>query len=584
MRFDKAKHSCNIILAICGKYDALVESTKHRLKNFFNVKQSSIQISKSASSVIFYLSRQQDAYEIDWYHKDNNSFSASAYPIIDKEILDDKASSSLRQINTRFKGHPPDIWKVNPPFCYFHQNRINDSFFCANDFLGVGRLYYFAGNKCAIFSSSLVALCLALPKDPEENLEYWNGYFTTGGGLGKLTNIKDVFLAPPGSKLTYISGEIKIYDTHSYKKLLNLKKAGELHVKSPIKKSIEIIRLASPYLENNLKLGVSGGRDSRLIAALLLKEGIKFSAYTQTPPALEATVAKKLFDVLPQNIKWTERNGGLAREAKNSQSILGRGISWASFNSGESWSTLLKGISPHQSNVSEKIELTGFAGEIARGHYYTSSDIDVNFKLRILSFLNSYLKNREIIPNQIKINTVEKIKADMFDAMVDGIDGLYVLDYFFALNRIRRQYPIFYNNLAPLFTPEMAIETFFLKPRDKLHASYIVKQTNNLVPEWSSIPYEHELRVGTDPNVTNKSYLVPTWWEIDREDFFDTLNMAISSFPDLEWSIKNCEDYILKSKESRPLKSSTFEFVFWRLGVSENLKNINITRHHHHRD
>ena len=572
-----ALHNANIVLSICGT-DIDTEKILDRLSRFYRVGVEFITQIRSPTIATYFIRGAKEVYGIDWQYEDTVSFSASAYPIPERTLLESKGRKEIKNIVTLSRGDLPDMYRMKPPFCYFHHHKINDTLICFNDFMGMGRLYTYSKNDVHIAGSSPIAIALAMPEDPAEDSNFWDCYQTHGGGIGSSTYFKDIELVQPGTKVSCSKGRMVNRDQYSYQRLLLLKRSGCFDDIDAIQAGSDVIDAIKGHLPENLKLGVSGGRDSRFIAALALKANLDFGAYTSVPPLLEAEIAKELFDVLDKEIYWEQLPHPTAANTPT-QPILERAASWFEFTSGDCWSSFIKNdFTLAQREHGGHPGLSGASGEIARGHDYTLDCLGKDPFVRIEAMMRSRRNGRVMLPPAVKSNAVTQLKAELFQPLSAGIQGFHLLDYAFAMNRMRRQYPATGHAVTPILTAEMAIETFWMAPIDKLNATYIVDKTCEIVPEWRNVKYMHERSVGTDPNLTNKTMTVPTLWEIDKDDFMHSIDHVIDNFADLELDRGKVEQNIAQCPEGRPRTSQTYEFMFWRSGFLSTMNKVNSIR------
>lgn len=572
-----ALHNTNILLSICGT-NIDVDRILRRLSQFYKVSLDYITQTKSLTVTTFFIRGAKEVYGIDWKYEDAVSFSASAYAIPERKVLKNKGGIEIKNLVSLSKGDLPDMYKMNPPFCYFYHHKINDTLVCFNDFLGMGRLYAYSKNGIHIVGSSPIAIALVMPETPVEDTNFWDCYQTHGGGIGSNTYFKDIELVEPGTKMTYIDGRLVKRDQYSYKKLLLLRQSGDLEGIDAIQAGSEAIDAVKGFLPEKMRLGISGGRDSRFIAALALKANLNFSSYTAVPPLLEAEIAKELFEILNKEVYWEQVPYHTAKNIPM-QTILERAANWFEFTSGDCWSSFIKKdfTIAHREHRGYT-NLSGASGEIARGHDYTLDCLSKDPSVRIEAIMRSRLNGRIMLPPRIKANAVTQLKAELFQPLSAGIQGFYLLDYAFAMNRMRRQYPVTGHVVTPMLTAEMAVETFWMAPLDKLNATYIINKTGDMIPEWRSVKYMHELSIGTDPNLTNKTMTVPTLWEINKDDFMHSIDYVIDNFADLELTKSGVEQNITLCPEGRPRTSQTYELMFWRSGFLQTMNKINFVR------
>jgi|26BtaG_2_1085354.scaffolds.fasta_scaffold01885_4 hypothetical protein len=570
-------HTGNIILSICGKkIDS--DMVKRRLAKFYSVSVDAIMHTSSPTIDTYLIEETRDAYGLNWYYKDDVSFTASAYPVIDAEVLNAKGGKSIKNLLSRSKGEFPDLWKITPPFALFSHHLINDSLTCFNDFIGTGRIYTYSKESLHIVASTPLAIALVSANDLIADENFWDAYYTYGGAIGNRTYYKGITLTPGGNKVVYNKGRLVSKEIYSYMQALLLEKNNELPYGDSVESCLNMMNAVRSYLPDNFKIGVSGGRDSRLLAALAIKAGLDFKPYTSYPPALEAEVAKRLFDSLDTDYHWEAKLHQAVAHIPQ-QPILERAEKWFCFSFGESWAYQVKS-DYRMSNINSKknvsVGFSGVGGEKTRSIGYNSLDRSISEHLD--RAFRGTQNSRAMLPRHMKLSAIEQYKATLVEPMMAGISDYYLVDYAHTFTKTRRFFPNSTVKIMPLFTPELVVSSFWMPSEDKVSGKFLADLTAKLVPQWKDIKFMHELTEGTDPNLTNKTHVSPTYWETDRDDFFDSIKYVIDNINSAELTMASVEKNISELPEGRPRTSQTYEVMFWRAGFHQTMNKINEIR------
>src|SRR5699024_5551847 len=163
--------------------------------------------------------------------------------------------------------------------------------------------------------------------------------------------ISDVTRAGGGSTVRLTSGTLSMSRTHAAESFLLRGKGGVPDYSLPIAAGAKLLDAAKPFLADNLRIGLSGGRDSRLVTALALHAELKFKSHTAVPPMLEADIAKQLHERSRTPFEWevlhrAPGGGGTGLDPRSATEvlppILERAESWFSFTGGDNWATYIR--------------------------------------------------------------------------------------------------------------------------------------------------------------------------------------------------------------------------------------------------
>jgi hypothetical protein len=340
-------------------------------------------------------------------------------------------------------------------------------------------------------------------------------------------------------------------------------------------------------------LGISGGRDSRFVAAVAIDSGLDFRAHTYVPPTLEAEIARQLHERLGGAYPWQEivvNPGTIRQDAGEPQSpeeaadpILARADAWFSYSGGDNWSSLIKSNAPRPRTVAAPIALSGSHGDLTRGHYYDRRDLEADDPaVPLRRFIDSFTRYRGILPAHLRARGAQLVSNTLLEFMIEGMTGYYALDYTYLCHRVRRQFPpVVSSVILPMLTPEMTLATFWRTPREKATAAVVRQLTARLVPPWGGVPYYHEAAEGTDPAVTNKVSVQETYWETDAADFYASMEVALEETNFSGISMDDVQREIKLLPEGRNRTNQTFEFIFWHCAAVRTLARVNRIRRLH---
>lgn len=592
-RARRAHTPTGIFLGMRRRSAEHANTIQRRLCSLLDVSIDSIIRLDGDATVSFFVPGEPDPFGRDWCHKDNSTLSASAHPILRTEVLTDRSGKGLREFVRNLRNESSELEKVAPPLSYLHHNARRETIVAANDFMGIGKVYYVDGENGTAVSNNVLVAAMALEFDAVQDDEFWEAYYVTGGGLSNTSFVRGVVLAPPGSIVSISERGLVLRQPHSVGRLLRENRERPRDLDSPLSAARRLVNIVRPFLSEDTSLKISGGVDSRFVAAVAIESGLKFSAQTYVPPSLEGDIARQLHERSAIAYPWREivANPGTIRQdaaepqfaGQPADPILARADAWFSYFGGDHWSSLVRSNSPRRKAAAAAFALSGSHGDFTKAHYYSPRDVEVGDpSIPLRRFINSFTQYRAILPVDLRERGAQRVKNGLLEFLVDGMEGYYALDYWFLNQRVRRQFPpVVPSVILPMLTPEMVLATFWCPPGQKTAAAVVRDMTSRLVPQWSDVPYYHEAAIGTDPAVTNKVSAQETYWEFDDGDFYGSMEVALveTNFSGITMDDVRREIQLLP--EGRNRTNQTFEFIFWHCAAVRAIDRVNRIRHLH---
>ncbi|MGC1212545.1 MAG: hypothetical protein WA890_14900 [Micromonospora sp.] len=265
---------------------------------------------------------------------------------------------------------------------------------------------------------------------------------------------------------------------------------------------------------DELTLGLSGGKDSRLIAASLVAAGRTPRFVTNDDTAAEGEIARQLVQLLrerrglhpdhqlrPAAVPASVLHIGLRERARRLQRLH-------DYQFPSTYLARPAGRSTFHEQF-RAASFTGAAGELAVGYWYPPPDVEAGPSperagaARLLSAVPAAAAAEPVLTAER-----DRIAALFAHARDIGLRDLHLVDYLYLVERVRRWYTSAYTvgMVTPFLAPGFVAATFGLTPAQKrdrlLHTGLIAR----LVPEWAEIPF---VSAATGPSTA------PRVWEGD---------------------------------------------------------------------
>lgn len=183
-------------------------------------------------------------------------------------------------------------------------DEVRKSLTLITDRYGVKILYYYHDYKSGslVFSTDIKGVIESSIIEHKVNWSAWNTFFSFGHHLGDETPFKNVYTVPPASVLIFEDNTIKI---EKYWDIANLMIDESMSYSTAVEGCAELfskaIKRRNISVQGSKTVFLSGGLDSRRIAAELEAQNIEFDTYTTqgfSPVDNESGIAKQVADRL----------------------------------------------------------------------------------------------------------------------------------------------------------------------------------------------------------------------------------------------------------------------------------------------
>jgi len=508
---------------------------------------------------------------------------------IDEEGFTSKSSRYIQNFMKNMVGENPRLAEIPPPFVYASHNVVNGTCSIANDAFGIGKIYYASiGGRTAV-SNKLAAIIFALGIEPTVDEGSWASYATFDWVIDDATFFKEVSLLPPGTHvLLNRHNNTIIEQPHTVAGNRSLSQMNEKdRMEATIETSKSIIRNSVRLIgTDKIQIGLSGGRDSRAIAAIYesLDDMPQPNYYTTTPPDLEAEIAEKLIATSSTRMNWKilqSRNDPAGKPI--GENHIERAEYWFRRFDGDVWpSYVMNDIPPDNSSLNCNREITGGClsgggAEIVKSHFYGSGDIE-NPVERIRTVLNGYVLRNSLVAGHAKQVAVTKMESVLLDGYLNGYSGLHLLDWFYVRSQQRRRTPLAFtqNAFLPLIHPQMFWAGFNISAEEKLENDLIKKISGLLKPEWKDIPFFADIASKRPLSETDKTMVGRLYWEGDRQKYLECIEYGLAETDVFE---KSAIDQLVKIDRKNPKASqfhNTSARILWHGGFKKYREKLQL--------
>jgi hypothetical protein len=269
----------------------------------------------------------------------------------------------------------------------------------------------------------------------------------------------------------------------------------------------DVARSAGRLWGQRPRIGLSGGRDSRLVAAAFLSAGVDARFHTNDNPVGEADVACELIRRWPHPVEHRLQHppSAVLTFAPPAQGAIERALQWMRLTEGTQPASYLPRTPPAGHADLAKLNVSGIGGEIGHGGYHPR-DVDVVEALPPEDQVGAYLERllARLIVRGVSAGTQETVRHRTEQVLARGVAagaaGVRVVDAFFVMERM----PSFTagvgeDTLVPLLAPRFVSAAVRQSPRQLREAALHRALVAHLIPAWHDVPFFPYFGVGPAP-------------------------------------------------------------------------------------
>jgi hypothetical protein len=379
------------------------------------------------------------------------------------------------------------------------------------DWLGMCRIFTAEARGITVFATrpSLVAQFLGLPLVAD--IDGWTSYTLCGHFGGVRSPIQGVRLLDPGQRTTMQRSESGGWaSTVEHRRDVGdviangiaLREAGvDAALDVAATAVADMVRTAADLVVGDITIGLSGGKDSRVIAAVLVAANRIPHFQTHDDVTAEGETATRLLAMLrekrgieTQHRVYKKGNSavvhsvGLRERIERTQRIYDYQFPSTYF--------VRASRSERLGAIQGPMSFTGAGGELATGYWYppvngTADDTDDVSGCQAAARHLLAAVDRSVAATDVVRAEQERIDAIADNGVDLGLRGVELCDYLYLVERVRRWYTSAYATgmIVPFLAPDYVAATFTLSPADKRARLFHHGLIGRLVPEWTHVPY-----------------------------------------------------------------------------------------------
>ncbi len=364
-----------------------------------------------------------------------------------------------------------------------------------NDALGAARLYELALDGGTIWSNRVGALPLFAGIAPRPDREGWLVLAAAAWFLAGTTSMADVTQVGPGTVIEADDAGTRARRSDVLARLVGSGAGGEALADRAAEQAVEQASLAGELWSRPARVDLSGGRDSRVVAAAVVKAGTRARFLTSDATPGEADVARRLIAAAPGELEHQIRRVG--DDSATPQAPLGeRARNLHLVHDGMRHPQKLRGKNTLPRSRPSGAVFSGHGGEIAHGFFYGTNRELLRLRVggeraireRLMRF---FAKDHEAARPEAYATATDTIAAILARGRELGVSGPALLDWFYLVDRFPHRSGLASDaeRISIFSTPGFIEAAFAMAPRHRLSERLHRELIARLVPDWSDIPH-----------------------------------------------------------------------------------------------
>ncbi|PRQ10344.1 hypothetical protein C1Y63_12020 [Corynebacterium sp. 13CS0277] len=577
---------------------------RSRLAHIFGVDDDEVRVWQGGTLCTFYIAPVVAPMGADWFYATDTRVAITAHTIFDGNCLNKNNAAGILRYNRVVGNSSTELDNAHGPVSYLFHKKPEEIVYAVNDPFGMGSLYISSDVDNPIISSSVEAIAVLQEGETTTNGDYWDTYFVGGSGAGDTVAFGNVTKVPPGCRVTLTPVLFKILPMRDYRDQVIGREEQEPNIDAVIEDVVGFLEQNRSDLSGSSLFGLTGGKDSRFVVAAALTAGIDFEVFTRVPPQLEADIAQELLSKLPKPLPHAVIPQGDVEESPfyrgvpnmPNTPILERAEAWYRYTGGDCWSTPTRFSLPQpQTERPEIIHVCGLGGGLDTQNFTTAAERESgDWQQAVRRQIKFREHGRSYLPWDVRKNGAAAYKEHLLDGFVRGFNGFQALNLTWVMTRYRRGAVLpDVDTMAPKASTALFREAFHAPPvgANKPAEAVMGRATQKMVPEWADVPYYQQVAATRPANEVNKVTIQPTYWEVNRDDFFSSVEQSLAAAAaapagSAVWgqqppTMADVEQLITDLPGGRAMLNYTFEFLFWQYACLKLVSDINAVKSAH---
>jgi len=410
---------------------------------------------------------------------------------------------------------PSATRSLAPPFAIAVLDKRSGDLHVLNDWLGAGRCLEASLPEGLVWTNRAAAAHIFCGHEARADAASWQVLAGAGWFMGRTTPIEGVNAVAPSSVIRAKAGRA---DRRELGVLASLLRSGDAYEDlrdRAAEEALAQIRLADALWEGRTSIDLSGGRDSRVVAAAAVAAGSDAKVVTSDRTIGEADVALELMGRASGNLEHR------LRKTDDDDAILDRPLRERALNvhllhDGMRHPQKVRGNQDMPRARPQRATLSGHGGGIAHGFYYANRR--ELLRIRFSSEEERVKRASKLFPRVGKLArrscldaARQAARSNLDSAEEAGLSKPEQLEWFHLCDRFaHRQGLASHAERLTLFAmPGFVEAAFAMKPTDRMAARLHRDLVARFAPEWVDVGFFNPDEGSSSPTRRQKLWESP---------------------------------------------------------------------------
>lgn len=363
-----------------------------------------------------------------------------------------------------------------------------------NDALAAGRLFEARGDGIRVWSNRLGALCVVAEIEPVADAKSWSLFAAIGWfPLGR-TPIRGTSPLAGGSIVEIGADRVARRSTPALADLAAGAPDGEDTAAAFTQEAIARARSLARLYDEPPRVDLSGGRDSRVAAAVVVAAGIEASFRTSDLTPGEADVARELVGLVPGEVEHSIQWAGHSRK-RTPGSPLERARAVHLVHDGMRHAAKIRAKMTLPRPQPPGATVSGHGGAVAKGSMYSPGKLarleagGLEVMLEILA--QSMRRSHSAASEGAYELALDQLESELALGASAGLDGASLLDWYHLIERFPRRGALATDAAAFTFfsSPVFIRAALMMAPEERIASRLHRDAIRLLVPAWADVPF-----------------------------------------------------------------------------------------------
>lgn len=395
--------------------------------------------------------------------------------------------------------HPDDLQQLVPPFVLAELDAGDGALTLLTDGLGLGRLHEVRTAEGRFWSNRPLAALRFAGRRAEPDRQAWQRMAASDWAMGDLSPYLGVSVVRASTRIIASRSGVRSSTGDVLRELLR-QRCDPLTARSVDRTATALtdaVSQVSTTWPGVPTLSLSGGRDSRLVAAAFVAAGRPFRLKTYGGAVGEAATARQLVELLPEPVEHELTAPPGRRDGRRRAGGYDRARQWHDVTEGLRPAVYLRGNPPQRLPHYDRPLVCGVGGEFGHAPGYPD-DVEQLERLPLEKRLDGYtqaLRAKVTLPRGVAAHALDaatrQIRAVVDHAAVRGVTDAKALDWFYADERLRRfgMAGESAGRVLPLLTTEFVGAALGLSTAQSRASALHTALIERLVPQWAGVNY-----------------------------------------------------------------------------------------------